>query len=235
MTGEQVELAIQDFRDWIAEWDGLPETDFPAATTDYAAIISGFTALRHDVTLQTKATRQLLDQHAELIKQLQQLVPAPPAVVETPPPDPSKQLIKVLIELYDQLSLALQGIEKRQQQTPAITQTPPAVPVGFWGRLFGKPSPTPAVITPPDDQIASTITALISGYKMSMARIDRQLTQLDVQTIPALGLLFDAELMEAIEVEQNSDQPKSHVVSEIRRGYRRDGKIIRFAQVKVAG
>jgi molecular chaperone GrpE (heat shock protein) len=52
--------------------------------------------------------------------------------------------------------------------------------------------------------------------------------------VPAMGQLFDAESMQAIEAVAGTGQPHGTVIEEVRRGYHRNGDVFRFAQVKVA-
>ena len=45
---------------------------------------------------------------------------------------------------------------------------------------------------------------------------------------------FDPESMEAVEATADSGRPDGEVLAMMRRGYRRDGRVFRFAQVRVA-
>ena len=72
MNSEQLEAALGDFRNWHAEWNDLPEADFPDPPVDFAALIAGFTALRHEVNLQTRAARTATEQSTEALKCLQE-------------------------------------------------------------------------------------------------------------------------------------------------------------------
>ncbi|WP_020469293.1 nucleotide exchange factor GrpE [Zavarzinella formosa] len=236
MNPDQLENALDDFRKWFAEWNDLEETDFPEPTVDFAALVSGFAAMRHEVNLQTKSARAALEQSAEMLKLLQEK-PAPTPVKDDSASETARPFIKVIVDVYDQLSLASQGVEKRRDSSASTPSAPaPVERSGLWGKLFGAKS-VPESAMPSangEDPIKATLDALMTGYKMSMSRIDRLLTQHGLEIIPALDQPFDPEVMEAIEVDAKSDKPSGTVVAEIRRGYRWNGKIFRFAQVKVA-
>ena len=123
----------------------------------------------------------------------------------------------------------------------------------FWGRLFGAQvrrlsaedgSPTATAwkgatsrrerLAGATNLVRASLESLLTGYRMSLARIDRVLEQFDMEPIAAEGEAFDPELMEVVEVVGDSGSPAGQVVEEVRRGYIRDEVVFRFAQVKVA-
>ncbi len=215
MTSEAMESALADFRAWLTEWDGLPESEFPDPAADFAAIVGGFTALRHEVNLQTKSARTAVEQTGEALKLL---TDRPAAAKTDTAEDAARSFMKVLVGVYDQLALAAHGVEKhRHPPTPSPT---------LMARLFGAKRSAPVNST--------AVDALLTGYHMSLERIDRLLTQHGLEVIPALNLPFDPELMEAVDVEPRSDVAPGTVTAELRRGYRWRGQVFRFAQVKVS-
>jgi len=76
--------------------------------------------------------------------------------------------------------------------------------------------------------------SLVTGYRMSVQRIERALQQQDMQPIDTADSPFDPELMEAVDTVADSGRPHGEVVSEVRRGYLWRGRVFRCAQVKVA-
>jgi len=123
---------------------------------------------------------------------------------------------------------------------------------GFWSRLFfaqvreasGLNDPITTMLKEAEARrvkmvgaaklVCSSLDSLITGYRMSLARIDRVLEQNDMEPIAAVGETFDPELMEVVEVIGESGQSAGQVVEEVRRGYIRGEVVFRFAQVKVA-
>ena len=83
-------------------------------------------------------------------------------------------------------------------------------------------------------QTRDALESLISGYKMSMNRIDRALEKFELEPMACIGESFDPELMEAVEVVADDLESSGTVLEDVRRGYTRRGSIFRFAQVKVA-
>jgi molecular chaperone GrpE len=128
-----------------------PVAEPPAA--DLHTLVAQFTALRHEVNLQTKATRTSLEQTGKALEQLEGAIDElrdRPAGEE----DEAGPLLKVLVDVYDNLALALRGVEKQRaaidgplEDLVEGTKLPDAIkPVGpedaavrpgFWWRLFG--------------------------------------------------------------------------------------------------
>lgn len=206
LTPAAIESALADFRAWLTALTEPPPAPPPAdeEPVDLATVVAAFTALRHEVNLQTKATRGL-------IEQVSQRLESPGA--DDPRPatdDAATPLLKTLVDVYDALALAAREVEK-----------PRPVPAGWFARWR-----TP----PPPDAVAE---ALLAGYRLSLQRIERALAQHGLEPIAAEGEAFDPERMEAVEAVP-SDQPSGTVLAEVRRGYTRADRVFRYAQVRVA-
>jgi molecular chaperone GrpE len=78
------------------------------------------------------------------------------------------------------------------------------------------------------------VTSLITGYTMSLQRVERALQQHGLETIPTVGEPFDPEIMEVLEVVHEASRTTTEVIDEVRRGYFWRGQVFRFAQVRVA-
>jgi molecular chaperone GrpE len=96
-------------------------------------------------------------------------------------------------------------------------------------RLTGSPS---------DSQDGNRFRAMIegaaAGLAMGLQRLERTLRQHGLEPIAAEGQTFDPEQMEAVEVVPGSTRPGGEVIDEVRRGYRLNGRVFRFSQVRVA-
>ena len=75
---------------------------------------------------------------------------------------------------------------------------------------------------------------MIQGNLIARERLDELLRRLDVQEIPCLGKSFDPTLMHATEVAQTTTTPPGTVLEVFRAGYTAGGRVLRFADVKVA-
>jgi molecular chaperone GrpE len=81
---------------------------------------------------------------------------------------------------------------------------------------------------PPDTQNFSMALQLI------LKRVNAWLESSGVQEIEAVGKTFDPHLHEAVSFIQTKDQPDMSVVTELRKGYLLDGKVVRPSMVEVA-
>jgi hypothetical protein len=77
------------------------------------------------------------------------------------------------------------------------------------------------------------LAALVEGATLARARLDDALRRLDVQEISCHGEPFDPTLMRAVEVVETTAAPPGTVVEVFRPGYTSNGRVLRFAEVKV--
>jgi len=75
---------------------------------------------------------------------------------------------------------------------------------------------------------------LIGGVSAVGRKFQDALTKQGVETIPAVGEPFSAEVHEAVLLDEESDAPDETVTAELRRGYTLHGRVIRPSLVKVA-
>ena len=79
--------------------------------------------------------------------------------------------------------------------------------------------------------MADRLDGLAAGYRLSLERLERLLATYGIEPIACLGQPVDAELMEVVQIVVDPSQPSGMVLDEVRRGYRRHGRVYRFAQV----
>jgi molecular chaperone GrpE len=151
-----------------------------------------------------------------------------------------------VLRLLQQLSDSVQGESAPPPEPPAPLRR------SFWARWFGPAVPdVPARATQlqaerelqerkvrqareVSERIQQVLTSLLTGYTMSLQRVERALKQHSFEVIPTVGQRFDPEIMEALEAVPDSGRPSGEVVEEVRRGYLWNGRVFRYAQVRVA-
>ena len=74
----------------------------------------------------------------------------------------------------------------------------------------------------------------LKGVKLTLQQLDDLLLSMGVSPIEAIGQPFDPTLHEAIGHEDSDEQPEDTVVSEVRKGYRLNDRVVRPALVRVA-
>jgi molecular chaperone GrpE len=279
LTPEAVEAVLADFRTWLVEFADAPtanhQTDAPAAEAiDLHTLLGQFIALRHEVNLQTRATRAQQEQNAETLRQLAQAQAVANQAEQKGREEYERPLLKSLVDLHDALSLAAREVQRvRDAVLPMLEQcaqeaetegeTPPAAPMPsapiatFWSRWRGTPTVDPAAevharweawwkrmteqrqrreeqARQGAERLRQMLTALTTGYTMSVQRVERALRQHGLDAITAVGAAFDPETMEVVEAILDSGQPSGTVIDEVRRGYLWNGRVFRCAQVRVA-
>jgi hypothetical protein len=87
------------------------------------------------------------------------------------------------------------------------------------------------------ESMAAAATALngwLRGLALVRDRFLALMAQEGIQPIQALRQPFDPRLHVIVQSEQRTDLPPNTVVREIRRGFRQDNRVLRFAEVVVA-
>jgi molecular chaperone GrpE len=217
-------------------------------------------AARTQAEQSAEALRQL-GQALELLRQPRE---APTLARTPDLEEAVRPLLKTLIDLYDALALASREVQRVESvllpafdQLTAAAGSPPgrvqaeAVSLSVLARLFGAGSAVRQMKAALHSQQAASqqqaeqvnqavarvrqlVTSLVTGYSMSVQRLERALSQSGLEPIRSVGEPFDPEVMEAVEVVAEPGRQTSEVIEEVRRGYRWCGRMFRFAQVKVA-
>jgi molecular chaperone GrpE len=225
-------------------------------------LLGQFVALRHEINLQTKAARGQQEQTAEALSKLgealEAIQEAENKVQESDKQEESellRPLIKTLVDATDVLGLAQREVQRGRDAVASLlaefdqpTETEPAVEEtprpSFWARWFGGSRPgtevAPSIrVAKPGtrqatERIRQFVESLVTGYTMSLQRLQRTLAQCGLEPIPCKGQAFDPELMEVVEAVTNTGLPAGEVLDEVRRGYFWRGRVFRYAQVRVA-
>jgi molecular chaperone GrpE len=79
---------------------------------------------------------------------------------------------------------------------------------------------------------ASELGKLLEGYTLIVRRLERDLEAHGVRRIETLGRRVDPQLMTVVELVDDPQLPPETVVEELRPGYLRGDRLIRFAEVR---
>ncbi|MGF1578432.1 MAG: nucleotide exchange factor GrpE [Gemmataceae bacterium] len=91
-----------------------------------------------------------------------------------------------------------------------------------------------AIVEEAATRVEGLLSSVVTGYTMSVDRIDRALEKHGLEPIPVVGEPFDPEVMEVLDVVTEPGRTQTEVIEELRRGYLKNGQVFRFAQVRVA-
>lgn len=161
-----------------------------------------------------------------------------------------------LLPALDSVELALSNglllLERQQTNLTALVAqptTPPPTPLatptpGFWQRLFGETAtPAPVIVQAgPDPQavqatfttVKDAFTAWLRGLELVSDRFAALLAKEEILPIDALHQPFDPRVHVAVETEERRDVEPNTVVRVLRKGYRQQQRVLRYAEVVVA-
>ena len=186
--------------------EAVPST---ALVPDLFTMLGQLTALTRETQLQGRATNRL---HAELSAKLDHL-----AATQISADTMTRKLgdmqrearLEVITELLEVRDRFSRGVEEAQRRLAGLR--------GFWARFAQH----------------EVLTALVEGNLLARERLDDLLRRLDVREISCLGQPFDPTLMQAAEVVHTTAAAPGTVVDVFRPGYISNGRVLRFAEVRV--
>jgi len=216
---------------------------------DLHTLLGQLLAVRQEVNLQTRAVRAQQEQNAQALQHLTSALDAleqgqaqAEQMQQQAVDQAVRPLLKTLIDLYDALALASREMQRLGEallakggQQSAEAETPSLLSRFFsWKRKHERERESRRQKEEERERLRQLLTSLVTGYTMSLQRIERALQQHGLQAIPAAGERFDPERMEVVEAVADSGRPSGEVVEEVRRGYLWNGRVFRYAQVRVA-
>lgn len=229
----------------MAEYPGIDEPSGDAEVGLYR-LVEEFTALRHEVKLQTRSSRGLEDEIETLLGALRQSIEALRSIEPKEAQAAwaaGKALATALAELDDALDRGRQQTEKAVVLLAAGPEVEAAELVrdfyerqsrlarwrhaGFYRRLLDSMSETEQ---PP--RRAALLDALVDGYRLIQKRLAQSLAAEGILRIDAVGRPVDPERMVVVEVVEADDLPVGVVYDELRRGYTWNGRVLRYAEVR---
>lgn len=217
---ERRRVFLESVAAWLDELDeaeppppGLaPEAmSVPDQAPDLFSLLAQLAALTRETQLQGRATNRL---HAELgaaLERLAENVSSPEAVAKKLAEVRREARLELVAELLEMRDRFARGLEEARRRLSGLR--------GLRARFGQRP----------------VLEALVEGNGLALERLDDALRRLDVHEIPSLGKPFDPRVMRAVEVAATSTAPPGTVLDVFRAGYTADGKVLRFAEVKVAG
>ena len=251
---DEIEQLLNRLRHWFQETGVEAATDTPAdAVEDELAgagvyrLVEEFTALRHEVKLQTRSARSLQEQTEALLPALRQAIEQFRAVTPREAQaafSAGKPMAETLAELDEALDRGRVELEKVRER---LLVEPGRLLLDALDALHARQSwlgrrrtrgyhqqVREVVAQTADGPARPLLDALIEGYDLIQRRLRRALDALDVRPIPCVGQPVDPNFMTVIDLVDDSDVAPGHVVAEVRRGYTWQGRLLRYAEVRAA-
>ncbi len=253
-----VDALIDRFRDWLdaasaesareAASDGISQEDAePIRDFGIIDLVEEFTALRHELKLQTKSSRGLSEQTETVLGALKQ------AIEQFRSVEPNEQqavwaagksLALGLADLDEALDRA--GGEIDRARTQIADLAPKSLEAALeelrdsqsWihRRLFRQTHQRLIDIVSRDRASRHGLfDSFTEGFGLIQKRLHRLMAAEQIEPIPCQGRAVDPELMTVLELVDSHGQPAGTVTKELRRGYSWRGRVLRFAEVQAAG
>jgi molecular chaperone GrpE len=257
MTGIENDEQILD---WFRKW--LQETRQEAAEVDEGAngviaplqrvgldrLVEEFTALRHELKLQTRSSRVLEERVEASLTSLADAAStfrsAAAQEVTAGSETTDKSFAMTLAELDEALE---RGREQWKKNSARLVGPSSPVSLTHLNELYARQSWWQRRFTAAYHQRIcqqiehaeeqargerqTLLTALLNGYDLIQQRLTRTMANAGVVRIPTVGRPVDPEQMVVVEV-VDIDGPPGQVIEEIRRGYTWKGGLLRPAEVR---
>jgi molecular chaperone GrpE len=253
---EDVEGLLDRFREWLdaarIEARSLdqvgtgpgPDQEPPRPELGLIDLVEEFTALRHELKLQTKSGRGLLDQVESTTAALRQAIELFRSVEPKEAQavwSAGKALAEALADLDEALDRGRRTIEKAR--TWLVEESAAALRAALEER-FGRQSwlrrrliggyhqEVLEAVWDAGQARRELFDSLLEGYGLIQNRLARVLRSEQIERIPGEGHPVDPQRMTVIEVVDDPSRPPGTVAKELRRGYTWKGRLLRYAEVQ---
>ena len=178
-------------------------------TPDLFTLLGQLTALTRETQLQGRATNRLHADLSDALERLAQSVTPADIVARRLAEARREARLEVIGELLEVRDRLTRGLDEGRRRLGALR--------GWRARLGQRP----------------VLAALVEGAALARERLDDALRRFDVQEIACHGEPFEPTRMRAVETVETTTAPPGTVVEVFRPGYTSDGRVLRFAEVKV--
>jgi len=200
--------ALDDFADWLKHLPQAPEqAPVSADNCDLFTLLREFSALRQEIKFQNReqhlSLQSLTNLQSDYERALQTFNTAVTSIDNMRGTVLDQAELKIAMPFLDIRDALVRGLAAAQ----------------FSDHLSGDRHPGMA--------------GIVQGYEMALRRFDRALAQIDIQTIATVGRPFDAAEMKAVGTACQHEQAAGVVLEEHLSGFKRNGRVIRTAEVIV--
>jgi len=207
--------AVATWLDQLGEAESVPSgaaqevMASPEPAPDLFSLLGQLTALTRETQLQGRTTNRLHTDLSAALDKLTENLTSPEVVARKLAEARREARLEVIAELLEVRDRFTRGLSEAQRRLAALR--------GIRARLGQRP----------------VLEALVAGNTLAGERLDDLLRRCDVREIPCLGKPFDPTLMQAVEVVHTATASPGTVLEVFRAGYISNGRVLRFAEVKV--
>ena len=221
--------------------------DPPApASAGLMDLVEAFTALRHEIKLQTKSTRGLQESSETLVESLRTAIGRFDSVK---PKDAeaaraaARPLAESQADLYEALQ-RLKGVMERLQVRllDDLSQITVVIREEIRQRVFWKRWALRAfsefLAAKCEQQVRTslepTLKSLMDGLRLMLQRLERAMDECGLRAMDCVGRHVDVNCMTVLATVETQEFPPGTVVEEVRPGYLWRDEVLRYAEVRVA-
>lgn len=251
---ENDEHILDQFRNWLLktrqEAAGVDEAAAgdPAPGFGLDRLVEEFTALRHEVKLQTRGSRSLEERLEAALPSLADAATTLRSAAARETAAGAGAAEKTLAQTLAELDEALErGREQWKKNSARLTGAGPNAATSQVDDLYARQSWWRRWLTAnyhervrrqleqteerARSERRALLTALLSGYDMILQRLARTMANAGMVRIPTAGKPVDPDQMIVVEVVDELGSP-GHVFEEVRPGYTWRGAVLRPAEVR---
>ncbi|MBL8816998.1 MAG: nucleotide exchange factor GrpE [Planctomyces sp.] len=254
------ELIVSKLRDWLTEThreieqltdptaDTAQATADPQQTVGLLQLAEAFTALRHEVKLQTRASRGLettIEQACRGLESASQSFHSVQAREKEAGERSARPLIDLIVSLDESLIRAIQVFSRtassiHETQSASLSSITESVEQAFsdlpaWKRWLLRNDVQKAqrkLHTTLMSTRRIDLSVLMQGFEQIQNRLTRSLSELGIQRISSTGIPVDPTRMQVIELVPSKSHASETVLEVVRPGYVIGDRVIRFAEVR---
>jgi molecular chaperone GrpE len=245
------ESVLARFRQWLDEAhaeaetivaDGGPLDREPEShAIGLFQVIEEFTALRHELKLQTKSARSLDERTVDALEALEAAT-GQFRSVEPREREAAKPLVEALVELDDALRRGRAVIETARQRI--LEESPRRLQERldelwrkqpWWKRWVSRPlheAALDACSRHAAELHREILDSFLEGYRLIQGRLAKAMDKEEILRMDCVGKPADPNSMTVVEVVHDPSRPPGTVVEEVRPGYYWKSKVFRFAEVR---
>ena len=249
------EMMVDRFRQWLEETreeaGSLPEeaevvSDSPAARpVGLLQLVEEFTALRHEVKLETKSSRGLSERTEQALGAMGQAIELFRAVGAKEAEAgrlAARPLVESLVDLDEALVRGRAVIDTARSRILDDLAGPVREQLDdLWLRLprwrrwicrAWRRGAAEILVQRTALAHREIFDALVEGYGLILGRLQRAMKKAEVYRIQCVGNPVDPNVMTVVEVVDDPLRPPGLVIEEVRPGYYWKDKVFRFAEVR---
>lgn len=259
-AGWDNEAVVEQLRTWLEQTsgevdasshfdgDGETESEPSPPQVGLLQVVEALTAMRHELKLETKSTRNLQEAVGSAVEGMEQAArrfESVQAREQEAARRAAGDMAEALVSLDESLMRAERAFtsarnrliefvpDSLREQVDQLYRNLP-----WWRRMLWRRrrrAMRDFIVEALRNLNVEESGRLVEGFSLIQARMARALDDLEIQRIPCVGRRVDPALMTVVELVDDPESEAETVVEEVRPGYTWRGDVVRYAEVRAVG